>query len=571
MEDVMFKNSKVLTKILLGFIMVIIMMGISLGITYYCVGKMTEATSYIVDDAIPMQKITQELFMNLLNQETGVRGYIASNGDENLLGAFNNGRKNIEIVQSNLEPYLIKHPAMNKIIKDEAKPAIEAIHKYFDSQINLVRSGNLEEARKRLGDGKVLFAKYREVNEKIDKDIEVIIKRDSDNSMAASSEAKWSVGVIFVISFVLSVIIALVLARSIASRLRIDVEALQEVAEGNLGIKEIYVNSKDEIGEIGLAINSTVKSLRTLVAAVAQSTHQVAALSEELTANAEQSAQAANQVANSIMNVASGAEVQTETVENSSVIVDKMAVNAQDIAADAAKVASVSENAAVAAKEGGQTIGNAVAQMVHIEKAVTDSSLVVTKLGERSKEIGQIVQTISSIAGQTNLLALNAAIEAARAGEQGRGFAVVADEVRKLAEQSQEATKQIATLINAIQIDTNTAVTAMGDGTREVQIGIATVGSAGTAFNDISERINDVTCQIQHISISIQQMAGGSQQVVQAMQAISNISKNTGAETQTVSAAAEEQSASMQEIAAASESLAKLAEGLNEIVEQFKL
>ena len=567
----MLKNSKVRTKIFLGFIVVLIMMGISLGITFYCLEKITDAANYIVEDAIPMGRITEQVFMDLLNQETGVRGYIASNGDENLLGAFYNGRKDIDVALNNLEPYLTKHPGMNKIMKDEAKPAIEAIHKYFDGQIRLVKSGNLEAARKRLGDGKVLFAKYREANAKIGIDIDGITRTDWDNSVAASSEAKWSVSVIFIISFALSLMIATLLARSISLRLRVDVEALSELSGGNLAIKEIHVQSYDEIGEIGLAINSTVKSLRTLVTTVAQSTNQVAALSEELTANADQSAQAANQVATSMMSVASGAELQTGEVGNSSVVVEKMAENAQVIADNTATVSFASESVATAAKEGGKIIDNAVLQMSSIEKAVADSALVVTKLGERSTEIGQIVETISGIAGQTNLLALNAAIEAARAGEQGRGFAVVAEEVRKLAEQSQAATKQIAALIGAIQAETSTAVVAMNAGTREVKAGSETVDLAGTAFNKIIAQIDEVTSRIQHISNSIQQMAGGSQQVVQAMHNISDASKETATETQTVSAAAEEQAASMQEIAAASESLAKLAENLEAVIQQFKL
>ncbi|HEY3426156.1 MAG TPA: CHASE3 domain-containing protein, partial [Negativicutes bacterium] len=239
----MFKNNKVRTKILLGFIVVLLMMGISLGMTFYCLEKMMESTNYIVEDAIPMGRITEQVFIDLLNQETGVRGYIASNGDENLLGAFHNGRKDIDIALKNLEPYLIKHPGMDKIMKDEAKPAIDVIHKYFDSQISLVKAGNLEEARKRLGDGKALFAKYRQANEKISADIDVITKRDWDNSAAASSQAKWSVSVIFIISFALSLTIAILLARSISARLRIDVAALQEIAGGNLAIEEIHVKS----------------------------------------------------------------------------------------------------------------------------------------------------------------------------------------------------------------------------------------------------------------------------------------------------------------------------------------
>jgi len=209
--------------------------------------------------------------------------------------------------------------------------------------------------------------------------------------------------------------------------------------------------------------------------------------------------------------------------------------------------------------------------MVSIEQSVSSSAEVVTKLGERSKEIGQIVVTISGIAGQTNLLALNAAIEAARAGEQGRGFAVVAEEVRKLAEQSQEAAKQIANLISEIQSETDNAVVAMNEGAREVKVGADVVNNAGKAFKEIVSLISEVSTQIREISAAIQQMASGSQQIVAAVRDIDRISKDAAGQTQTVSAATEEQSASMEEIAAASQALAKMAEDLQSAVRKFRV
>ncbi len=212
-----------------------------------------------------------------------------------------------------------------------------------------------------------------------------------------------------------------------------------------------------------------------------------------------------------------------------------------------------------------------MSQMASIEKTVSSSAQVVTKLGERSKEIGQIVDTISGIAGQTNLLALNAAIEAARAGEQGRGFAVVAEEVRKLAEQSQEAAKEIAILISEIQSETDKAVVAMSDGTREVKVGAEVVNSAGQSFKEIVLLVNEESAQIKEISAAIQQMAAGSQQIVASAHDIDRISKDAAAQTQTVSAATEEQSASMEEIAASSQALAKMAEELQTAVRKFTI
>ncbi|HEY3426825.1 MAG TPA: methyl-accepting chemotaxis protein, partial [Negativicutes bacterium] len=341
-------------------------------------------------------------------------------------------------------------------------------------------------------------------------------------------------GVIF--SLIIGGLIFVISSR-ISRPLRNLVGVVETVANGNLSIQKIENTSSDEAGKLGAALNQMVVNLRNLIKQVAESAEQVAASSEELTASAEQSAQAANQVAGSITAVAQGAEDQITAVNDTSAVVEQMSAGIQQVAADVNKVAGQSVQAADKASQGNNLVDKAVKQMNQIEQTVTTSAGVVAKLGERSKEIGQIVDTISGIAGQTNLLALNAAIEAARAGEQGRGFAVVAEEVRKLAEQSQEAAKQIASLINEIQNDTDEAVVAMNDGTREVKLGAEVVNASGQAFQEIVVLVTQVSDQVKGISLAIEQMATGSQRIVESVTRIEGLSKNASGEAQTVSAA----------------------------------
>lgn len=343
------------------------------------------------------------------------------------------------------------------------------------------------------------------------------------------------------------------------------------LAEGDLRNREERVSSEDEIGQLAKGFHDMREKLRELVTKVHTQAEQLAASSEELTASAEQSAIASEQIAHSITDVAKGAGEQLAAVDHTTDVIKQMSESIEEVAATTNDVANQSIKAANKASEGNKSVSKAVSQMVQIEETVNTSAKAVAELGERSKEIGQIVATISGIAAQTNLLALNAAIEAARAGEQGRGFAVVAEEVRKLAEQSQDATKQIGTLIGEIQGGTDKAVTAMNEGTREVKLGTEVVNAAGAAFGEIVALVEQVSSQVKEISAAIDQMATGSQQIVRAVNQIDSLSKKASSESQNVSAATEEQSASMEEIASSSQSLAQLAMELREAVSKFKV
>lgn len=370
---------------------------------------------------------------------------------------------------------------------------------------------------------------------------------------------------------VLACMAILILAKKFAKPITIMRDECLLLAQGDLQKRELSVTSEDEIGQLASGFQEMGATLRTLIGQVHTQSEQLAASSEQLTASADQSALAANQVAASITDVANGAIEQLTAATETSAIVEQMSASIEQVSATTNAVAEQSIRAASKAHEGSSNVNKAVEQMIQIEQTVNHSAQVVADLGQRSKEIGQIVETISGIAGQTNLLALNAAIEAARAGEQGRGFAVVAEEVRKLAEQSQAAAKQIAELIGGIQADTESAVQAMDHGTREVKLGADVVNSAGQAFDEIVTVVSQVSDQVREIAAEIDQMAVGSQQIVSAVNLIDGLSKKASGEAQTVSAATQEQSASMEEIAAASKSLAILAMNLQEAVNKFRI
>jgi len=381
----------------------------------------------------------------------------------------------------------------------------------------------------------------------------------------------WSaLGTISVV-LILTIILIFWMADRIAKPLKILESAASRIAGGDLSITQINIKSKDELGRLALAFETMVDNLRSLVREIGSSSQQVAASSEELTANAEQSAQAANQVAISISSTAQGIDRQVNAVEAAVGLVGKIVDGAKVETEKTRNAVDIVGRAIGAISEGNKAVDTAINQMTSIRETVENSAKVVTELGERSKEIGQIVETISGIAGQTNLLALNAAIEAARAGEQGRGFAVVAEEVRKLAEQSQEAAKQIAILISDIQGKTDEAVVAMDGGTQEVRRGTEVVDRAGRAFKDIDGHVKEVANIAQGMADGLTKLTGNSQEVLEGMRETNHISHEISSQTQTISAATEEQSASMEEIASSSQHLAHLAEQLQLAVDKFKI
>ena len=557
------------TKMIAYFLLVVIVSVVGFSYTIWKVNDVTTLVDVANNKDLPRLLKTTKINNNA-SDEVGYMSEYFITKDQQVLQEY----KKASDENSSLEEEMNQNSATA-----EGKRLIAEIKSLDDQYSNiaekkfvaLIQAGKDNEARQVMKTELAPISK--ELNDKLDSYQNMRNKQITDSlNQAASHAASGKTGAIAAAVFaaILGMLIGFFAARSIARPINELSAIASKVAAGDL-TEQVNVSRQDEIGQLATAFNKMVLELKNLIKQVTVNAEQLAASSEELTANSEQSAQAANQVATSITEVASGAAAQMEAANETSVVVEQMSVGIQQIAANVNQVADQSAQAAAKAEKGDQEVGKAVQQMQQIETTVNTSAKVVTKLGERSKEIGQIVDTISSLAGQTNLLALNAAIEAARAGEQGRGFAVVAEEVRKLAEQSQEAAKKIADLIGEIQGDTDQAVVAMSEGTQEVQRGAEVVNAAGSAFKAIRTVVDQVSGQVKEISAAIQQMASGSQQIVGSVKKINDLSKQAAGETQDASAATEEQLASMEEIAGASQALAKLAEDLRASTARFKV
>lgn len=353
---------------------------------------------------------------------------------------------------------------------------------------------------------------------------------------------KFSLVIVFGITTVLSLLAGTLISKSINTPLQDVIGVMLKVAAGDLTVRT-RISSHDELGVLGGEVNHMADRLATTMKTVAENSVRVSTAATLLHGTAEQIATGAEEVAS-----------QTGTVATAS---EEMAATSSDIARNCLDAAETSNRASETARNGADIVQEALRGMEQIAGKVREAARSVTSLGTRSDQIGAIVGTIEDIADQTNLLALNAAIEAARAGEQGRGFAVVADEVRALAERTTRATREIGEMIKAIQGETKGAVRAMEDGVNEVERGTQASRKSGEALELILNQIQEVTMQVNQIATAAEEQTATTGEITTNIQQITEVVQSTAR--------------GAHDTATASADLSQQAEVLQQLVRQFKL
>jgi methyl-accepting chemotaxis protein len=408
---------------------------------------------------------------------------------------------------------------------------------------DLASQGKIEEAISLLkGDANTTSRKLQNTITKL---VESKIKQGkllSEGNTNLANSSGWLMLGLSIIGTIIAFVLGFIITRSIVKPVMALAEDARRVAQGDLQVV-ITSNATDEIGQLSDAFKTMAENLKDTIRQVSETASNVASASHQLSSTAEQLATGTEEMA-----------CQASTVATAS---EEMSATSSSIAQNCHQAADSSSHASQAATTGSGVVSTSISIMEQISTRVQSTAETVKSLGQRSEQIGAIVATIEDIADQTNLLALNAAIEAARAGEQGRGFAVVADEVRALAERTTRATHEISSMIKAIQNETQTAVTAMQQGVTEVEQGTFEAGRSGEALQEILMQINEVTMQVNQIATAAEEQTATTNEITNNIMQISQVVQET--------------SRGAHESAAAADDLAKMAERLQGLVQRFKL
>jgi methyl-accepting chemotaxis protein len=389
------------------------------------------------------------------------------------------------------------------------KDAIAPAAKVNDKVIQLVLQHRQDEAAALLlKEGVPLHQKIQDAFDAQVKFQQESVDAAYNNSVAVYSRAKWSQLAAGVASVILGFLAAFFLTRHFTFRINRLAEAMGRIADGDLST-QLTIHANDEIGELGRSINRMQTAISGMITSITSTAGEVASSANILNVVSEQIASSSGEVANQAGTVATASE--------------EMAATSTEIAQNCNTAAESSRQGNEMATEGARVVMETVASMNGIADRVKETASTLERLGARSDQIGEIVGTIEDIADQTNLLALNAAIEAARAGEQGRGFAVVADEVRALAERTTKATKEIAQMIKAIQNETKGAIMSMEEGVSEVERGAQEAARSGTALDNILSQINAVAQEINQIATAAEEQTATTTEITNNIQMITEV------------------------------------------------
>lgn len=560
----LFQFKSIKTKILVGFgLIIILVIGMGVG-NYLSINQVNNDMEEIVENELPLLVLDENLLYNMSETVSLVRRYF-------LFG----------------EPQMKEQLEENYAAFDELKLEMLEIsdldtlltlfeqHDEWRNEVDIAieefEAGNTEVASQMLIDLAPLTNEIVSGFEDLSNEKEKNINDIGANVMAAGQATVIFVLIILAIVIVSGVAIALITSSSITKPIRKIMERMNALAKGDLSQDPLSIHTKDEIAKLVQATNTLTASNQQMAREISDVSESVSSQSEELTQLSEEVKTGSEQIAVTMDELAAGSETQANSASD---LASTMATFTEKIeqANERGETIQTSSNSVLdLTNDGSQLMYSSTEQMTKIYEIVKDAVEKVENLDNQSQEISKIVSVIRDVADQTNLLALNAAIEAARAGEQGKGFAVVADEVRKLAEQVAHSVTDITEIVTTIQQDSGIVADSLRDGFSEVEQGATQIATTVGTFDTISNAVKEMVENIRDISDNLSEITAASQEMSGAVEEIASVAEESAAGVEQTAASAQQASSSMEEVTGSSVHLAKLSEELNKLVKSFKL
>lgn len=561
----LFQFNSLKKKILFGFSLVLILV-LLLGIyNFLAIKKINDNTNEIVEEQLELLIVDEKIALNMAERTSLVRGYLLYN-DQSLRDKFDSFLE--ESIA--LEKRVLKLSDSEKVkdLIDKKVQWGETLNQVFEEFDN----GNKEKAME------IMSKQVRPLESEITDGFKAMALQREDiisnkgEDIKSYGEASLLVDVIVtLVVVIIGIAVSLITARMITTPIVSVMKRMKTIAGGDLSQAQLETKSKDEIGQLIEATNGMSYSTRDLLNKINIVSETVSSQSEELTLAANEVKSGTEQVASTMEELATGTETQANSASELSSIMGTFITKVEEANENGEHVQQYSNDVLQMTNEGSQLMNLSTEQMAKIDQIVRDAVGKMESLDNKSQEITKLVSVIKDIADQTNLLALNAAIEAARAGEHGRGFAVVADEVRKLAEQVSVSVNDITGIVSTIQNESSIVASSLENGYSEVEQGTIQIKNTGNTFNNISESVMEMVQNIKTVSENLSDIAANSQEMNGSIEEIASVSEEAAAGVEQTAASAQQTSGSMEEVAGSSDQLAKLAEELNELIGKFKL
>ncbi|MBB4823303.1 methyl-accepting chemotaxis protein [Sporosarcina luteola] len=559
------KFKHISTKILFGFCIVIFLL-IAYGVYNFAVNsEASKKVDDIVNQQVQLLIADEKLSGSMSGRISAAQGYM-------LTGS--------QVYRDLFEEYTAMGKESEQIVRaiDDSEEFDQLIKKtvtwreYIVTQVfEEYDKGNKDKAYDNLLSISKDISEIKDGYEELAKQREMIMQ-DMGSTIIKSSRTSTMIGVVgSSLIIIISIVIALVTARSISKPVIEVSKRMRIIADGDIGQEPLITNARDEVGQLVVAMNDMNGKVHTIIKQINEVANTVASHSEELTQSANEVKAGSSQVALTMQELAVGSETQANNASDLAIMMEMFSGKVETAEKNGETVQTHSDAVRTMTSEGQEMMNSSNEQMEKINSIVRQSVEQVEGLAVRTGEISKLVTVIHDIAEQTNLLALNAAIEAARAGEQGRGFAVVADEVRKLAEQVALSVSDISGIVGSIQQETKVVTAALAEGYKEVETGSEQIKETGTTFGKISEAVSQMSENISTVSMNLNDIVDSTGKINMKIDEIASVSEEAAAGVEETSASVQQTASSMEEVASSSDELARLSEELNGLVRQFKL